>query len=77
MKTFSGGESAVEFLTKMGVPEERISRQILDGSKYDDSRMEFGKGIVDSGAYQSLEPIDRSGYAEFGTRKDTREKTSV
>lgn len=74
VKTFSGGESAVEFLTKMGVPEERISRQILDGSKYDDSRMEFGKGIVDSGAYQSLELIDRSGYAEFGTRKDTLEK---
>jgi len=72
--TFKGGESAAETLQKMGVPRERISRDITEGSLYDDRRMEFGKGIINSQEYESFKPIDRSGYKEFGTKDDTVEK---
>ena len=72
--TFSGGESAVESLNKMGVPDDRIPKQILNSSRYDDYRLDFGKQIIDSQKYQSFKPIDRSGYKEFGTLQDTLEK---
>ncbi len=71
VKTFKGGESVSETLTKMGVPEERIPRDIMEGSLYDDLRMEFGKGIIESQEYTAFKPLDRSGYQEFGTRRDT------
>jgi hypothetical protein len=72
--TFKGGETARETLQKMGVPKERISKDITEGSLYDDMRMEFGKSIIDSQDYESFMPIDRSGYKEFGTKNDTIEK---
>lgn len=71
IRTFKGGESVRESLIKMGVPEERIPRDILEGSLYDDLRMEFGKDIIDSGQYNSLRPLERANYSEFGTDRDT------
>ncbi len=69
--TFKGGESVSESLTKMGIPRERIPNDILEGSLYDDLRMEFGKDIIDSQAYENYMPHDRSGYSEYGTSADT------
>ena len=71
IKTFIGGESVKETLTKMGIPEERIPRDIIEGSLYDDLRMEFGKDIINSQAYDSFEPVNRATYDEYGTSKDT------
>lgn len=74
IKTFKGGESVAETLSKMGVPKERIPRDILEGSQYDDLRMEFGKEIIKSHKYDTFKPVDRATYEEYGTFDDTVEK---
>lgn len=71
VKTFKGGETVRESLTKMGVPEERIPKDILEGSLYDDLRMEFGKDIINTHEYEAFKPIDRATYDEYGTSDDT------
>jgi hypothetical protein len=71
VKTFIGGESVRETLTKMGVSEDRIPSEIYEGSRYDDLLMEFGKKIIDSQEYLNYKPIDRFNYPEFGTMKDS------
>lgn len=71
VKTYMGGESARDTLLKMGVAEEEIPADIVEGSKYDDSLIEFGREVINRGEYAHFKPIDRSSYKEFGTRKDT------
>lgn len=71
VKVFKGGESVSESLAKMGVPSERIPKDIMEGSLYDDLRMEFGKEVIDFQEYQRFMPIDRSNYKEYGTFKDS------
>ena len=71
VKTYMGGESAQETLVKLGVPEDNIPSDIVQGSKYDESLLQFGKEIIDSQDYSKLTPIDRSGYDDFGSRRDT------
>ncbi|SHJ92753.1 hypothetical protein SAMN02745227_01091 [Anaerobranca californiensis DSM 14826] len=71
VKTFIGGETPYEFLTKIGVPDEKIPKSIIEGSFYDENRLSIGKEIIKSGKYQLIKPIDRSGYKEFGTKKDS------
>lgn len=69
IRTFRGGESVRESLTKMGVPEERIPKDILEGSLYDDLRMEFGKDIINSGEYDSFKPVARPPMMNMALRK--------
>lgn len=71
VRTFMGGESDRQSLLEMGVPEERIPNDIVEHSKYDDFLMEFGKDVIDSGKYKNDTPVDRSGYPDFGTERDT------
>lgn len=71
VKTYMGGESPRDTLLRMDVPEEKIPMDIIEGSRYDDALMAFGKEIIDSQEYTSFMPIDRSSYSEFGTNKDT------
>ncbi len=71
VSTYMGGESAHDTLIKMGVPADKIPMDIREGSKYDDSLLQFGKEIIDSGEYSKFMPIDRSSYSDYGTRNDT------
>lgn len=71
VKTFKGGESVKETLVKMDVPEDKIPKDIREGSLYDDRRMEFGADIINSQEYNRFLPVDRSGYADYGTSRDT------
>lgn len=71
VKTFKGGETVSETLSKIEVPKERIPKSIMEGSLYDDLRMEFGEDIIKSHEYSSFKPVDRSNYSEYGTDKDT------
>lgn len=71
VKTFLGGETVRETLTGMDVPEEKIPRDIMEGSRYDDLLMDFGKKVIDKQEYKLFKPINRSGYPEYGTMKDT------
>ena len=71
VKTFKGGESVLETLSKLDVPKERIPYFLTEGSSYDDMRMEFGENLIKKGDFKLYTAIDRSDYPEFGTRKDT------
>ena len=71
VKTFKGGESISETLAKLDIPKERISNTIREGSSYDDFRMDFGRDIIKSQDYRNFQPIDRSNYEEYGTKRDT------
>ncbi len=71
VRTFSGGETVRETLLRLGVDEERIPADIAEGSKYDDTLAAFGKRVIEAGDYKHLQPVDRSGYPDFGTRRDT------
>lgn len=74
VKTFKGGESIVESLTKMDVPKHRIPQEIIEGNLYDDLRMEFGQDIIKKHDYYNYAPVDRSNYEDYGTREDSLEK---
>lgn len=74
VRTFKGGESVVESLTKMDVPKERIPQDIIQGSLYDELRMEFGEDIIKKHDYRNYAPVNRDTYEEYGTPKDTLEK---
>lgn len=68
---FMGDETQVETLRKMGVPEQRIPSEITGSAQYDEERMAFARELVEADAYLLQQPVDRSGYAEYGTRQDT------
>ncbi|HZK23025.1 MAG TPA: hypothetical protein VFC62_02850, partial [Atopostipes sp.] len=74
VKTFKGGESVTETLSKLDVPKERIPQYLIEGSAYDDFRMSFGEDIIKKQDYLKYEPLDRSDYPEYGTREDTINK---
>ncbi len=69
--TFDGEESDAEALSKLGVPPQRIPARVAAPHGYDEMRLRFGAHLVAAEAHRSETPADRSGYAEFGTRRDT------
>ena len=71
VKTFKGGESVLETLSKLNVPKERIPHFLMEGSSYDDMRMEFGENLIKKGEYKFYSSTDRSDYPEYGTKEDT------
>ena len=71
VETFEGGESARDTLLRLGVPDERIPKEIQQGNKYDDSLLKFGKEVINTGDYLGYKPKDRSNYPEFGTNRDS------
>lgn len=71
VKTFKGGESILETLSKLAVPEERIPHFLMEGSSYDDRRMEFGEDLIKKGDYKFHSSTDRSNYPDYGTKNDT------
>ena len=70
VKTFRGGESVSETLSKMGIPKERIPRTIIKGSRYDDLRLEFGRDIIKSQDYRKFKPRARQTYKGYGGKED-------
>jgi hypothetical protein len=69
--TFKGGESIHETLLKMQIPENKIPVYLFEGSSYDETRLKFGKEVIDSQEYKNIPAIDRSGYSEYGTFNDS------
>ena len=68
---FRGDENAGETLERLGVPRERIPHEITADEKYDRFRLEFGKRLLERELQSQIQPVDRSGYAEFGSRRDS------
>lgn len=71
VKTFKGGESISQTLSKLNIPRNRIPRDVAEGSSYDDWRMDFGETIVKDHSYEVFKPVDRPAYKEYGTGKDS------
>lgn len=71
--TFRGGESPEESLLMLGIPKDKIPKNILEGCKYDKDLLEFGEKIIKDKKYKSLEPLKRKKYSEFGTFSDSLE----
>lgn len=69
--TFAGDESIKGFLCKMGVPETYIPRNLYKSTAYDDLRLKIAEEYLSKDEYLSVRPVDRSGYEEFGTFRDT------
>lgn len=69
--TFRGDESMGETLAILGVASELIPASMSCQSQYDDALMTFGEQVVASGAPDRVTPENRSGYPEYGTRKDS------
>jgi len=68
---FVGDETQMETLLKMGVPEHRIPSELSGSTRYDEDRLAFAKEHVQADAYGVQQPIDHSGYPEYGTQQDT------
>ena len=68
---FSGDESQVETLRKLGIPSEKIPQEVNHGSKYDDERFAFASELIRSGKWEYQLPPARMNYPSFGTFKDT------
>lgn len=71
ISTFRGGESAEETLLVMGVPAEKIPKQITEACKYDKELLAFGKEIIHKAEYKNMKPLNKVKYPEFGTLNDT------
>lgn len=68
---FLGDETQMETLGKIGVPPDRIPADVAGSSEYDDTRLAFARTLLDADAHLFQQPVDRSGYPEYGTRRDT------
>ena len=68
---FCGDETPSETLHKLGVPPEQRPRCVIEGSAYDEARLQFAKELLAREKHLEIRPPDRSGYPEFGTERDT------
>ena len=69
--TFCGDETPAETLRLLGVDASRLPRALSEGMAYDEARLAFGRDLVRRADYLGVKPVDRSGYAGFGTEADT------
>lgn len=70
IEVFSGDETPVETLLKMGVPENNIPRSVIEGSIYDEQRWAFARELISDQGYLAAQPANRSGYPGFGSFSD-------
>lgn len=70
VEVFIGNETPSECLRKIGVPSERIPKDIIEGSGYDEMRMNFGYDVISQADYKKVEPPDHSGYLKYGSFND-------
>ncbi len=68
---FHGDETPGQTLRKLGVPESRLPQGLAGEHEYDTAREVFARAVIMSGQYASERPVDRRGYAGFGTRHDS------
>lgn len=68
---FSGDETPVETLIKLGVPDHKIPSAVQEGSAYDNQRLAFAGDLMATGGHTLLTPPVRGGYPGFGTSEDS------
>ncbi len=68
---FQGDEGPGGTLAILGVPVGAMPALLASGVAYDEARLQFGRELVRRGDYHDIRPIDRTGYPDFGTARDT------
>ncbi len=68
---FYGDESFTDSLKMLGIDPSKAPKGFKDESTYKNALDHFGKEVIDGGDYVSILPVDRSGYKNFGTAKDS------
>ncbi len=68
--TFPGGETPMESLTMMGVPEKRIPKNLTQTDEYDSMRWDFAVKLIEKEAYKKTGPADHYGYPNCGKDND-------
>jgi len=68
---FQGDETPCETLRIFGIDPGILPRAVAEGIAYDEARLSFGRDLIRRGGHLAVQPIDRSGYEGFGTRRDT------
>jgi hypothetical protein len=68
---FSGGESALETLAVFGLDRRELPAAYSGGLQYDESRLAFGRELIERGDYLSVAPVERPGSPHFGKRGDS------
>ncbi len=68
---FSGDETQIETLKKIGIPAGKIPLKINFGSKYDEDRLNFARNLIQSGEWKYQLPTLQTKYPSFGTFTDS------
>ena len=70
VEVFTGDETPSETLEKLGVPQSRIPSALHEEAVYDETRLAIARELLQKEKHLQIKPVDRSGYAGFGTRQD-------
>jgi len=68
---FMGDETQLETLKNFKIPTERIPKEIIENTKYDEIRLDFGQELIASGKHNYTRPLPRLRYPNYGTAHDT------
>lgn len=68
--TFEGDEPPHEMLMSLGIPKEKLPRDLMLSSQYDKMRNDFARRVIEDEDYKKYSPRDHLGYAESGTKRD-------
>lgn len=71
VRTFIGDETPQETLAKLGVPSSSIPTGIREGERYEQDRLNFGRQVLERELPDRVLRVNRGGYSEFGTSKDS------
>lgn len=70
VSVFSGDESSIEALTRMGVHRDLIPLKIHENAAYDELRLSFGRELIRREQHTRIAAPGRPDYAESGTARD-------
>lgn len=68
---FRGNETPSETFELLGFPRQMLPSETALGAEYDESRLAFARGLIQKDEFNSVRPIDRSGYRHYGARGDS------
>lgn len=69
--TFPGDETPAQSLTMIGVPTNRLPKELHEVNEYDRMRWDFAKDFISNERYKQVSAQDHYGYPECGTDKDS------
>jgi len=71
VETFEGSESLEQTLLRMGVDQDSIPLNLIEGSKYDEALHKLASNFIQDKMHLKVTPPSKGHYAHYGTRQDT------